>query len=41
MKRITDDSFKTLRAEDVDSTSNTIKHNKLLSIANQKFWIKS
>jgi len=41
MKRITDDSFKTLRAEDADSASNTIKHNKLLSIANQKFWIKS
>lgn len=40
MKRITNDSFKTLRAEDVETASNAIKYNKLLNVANQKFWTK-
>lgn len=40
LKKITDDSFKTLRAEDVESSSNVVKYKKLLDISNQKFWTK-
>ena len=40
MKKITNDSFKTLRAEEVESTSNSIKYKKLIDVAGQKFWTK-
>ncbi len=40
LKKITDDSFKTLRIEDIESTSNLIKHKKLIDVAGQNFWTK-
>lgn len=40
LKKITDGSFKTLRAEDVESASNFIKYKKLIDVADQKFWTK-
>jgi hypothetical protein len=40
LKRITDESFKTLRAEDVESASNFIKYKKLIDVAGQNFWTK-
>lgn len=39
LKRITNDSFKTLRAEDTD-TINNLKYKKLFDISNQDFWTK-
>lgn len=40
LKKITNNSFKTLRAEDVESASNFIKNKKLSDIFGQKFWTK-
>ena len=40
LKKITNDSFKTLRAEDIESASNFIKYKKLIDVAGQKFWTK-
>lgn len=40
MKKITNDSFKTLRVEDAETALNIVKHKKLIDVAGQKFWTK-
>lgn len=40
LKRITDESFKTMRADEVESSSNFVKYKKLIDVAGQKFWTK-
>jgi len=40
LKKITDESFKTLRADEVENSAKTIKLKQLLDVANQKFWTK-
>lgn len=40
LKKITNDSFKTLRAEDVENAANFMKYKKIIDVSNQKFWTK-